>query len=94
MLVAKLACYLLWKFFFAKNHLLIVAEVYFSAKNHLVMVAEVVCCKKFLVTPWKFNPLLVAEAAGCKKDSLFVAKFVRYSLQKLLVAKNHLLIGA
>ena len=72
------------------------------AKNHSLLVAKVARCKKSLVTRCKISSLLVAEVAPCKKSLitrckiclLFVAKVARYSLQKLLVAKNHSLLIA
>ena len=49
---------------------------------------------KSLVTRSKIRSLLVVEVARCKNCSLLVAKSTRYSLQKLLVAKNHSLLVA
>ena len=53
-----------------------------------------------LVTRCKIRSLLVAEVARCKKSlvtrcrSCSLQKITRYSLQKLLVAKNHSLLVA
>ena len=66
------------------------------AKHHSLLVAEVARCKKSLVSPcrscslqkitrYPLQKLLVA-----KNRSLLVAKFACCSLQKLLVANNHL----
>ena len=49
---------------------------------------------KSLVTRSKIRSLLVVEVARCKNCSLLVAKSTRYSLQKLLVAKNHSVLVA
>ena len=67
-----------------------------------LLVVEVACCKKSLITRsrscslqkslvtcCKIRSLLVAKVAHCKK-SLVVAKFARYSLPKLLIAKKSL----
>ena len=77
----------------------------FVAKNHSLLVAKILlitCCKNALVTHCKICSLLVAEVACCKKSLvtrckihlLLVTKFTRYSLQTLLVAKNHSLLFA
>ena len=55
---------------------------------------------KSLVTRCKICSLLVAQVACCKKSlvtrcrSCLLQKITRFSLQKLLVAKNHLLLVA
>ena len=47
---------------------------------------------KFLITSSKICSFLVEEVACCKNHSLPVAKFVLYSLQKLLVENIYLLL--
>ena len=49
---------------------------------------------KSLLTCLKIRSLLFAEVARCKNSPLIVAKFARYSLQKLLVAKLYKLLVA
>ena len=90
------ACYSWQKLLVAKKSLVT------RCKIRSLLVAEILCCKKSLVTRCKISSFLVAEVAPCKKSLitrckiclLFVAKVARYSLQKLLVAKNHSLLIA
>ena len=63
-------------------------------KIRSLLVAEVARCKKSLVTRCRLCSLLVAEIVRCKKSLVTRCKFARYSLQKLLVAKVHLLLVA
>ena len=80
--------------------LLVVKSLVTRCKIRSLGVAEVARCKKslvtccrirslqrLLVTCYKICSLLVAEVVRCKK-------IIRYSLQKLIVAKNHSLFVA
>ena len=81
---------------FTHRSLLVVKSLVTRCKIRSLLVAEVARCKKSLVTRCKIRSLLVAEVARCKislvtrcrscslqNSLLLVAKFARYSLQKI-----------
>ena len=88
---------------FTRCSLLVVKSLVARCKFCSLLIVEVARCKKSLatccrshslqkITPYslqKFCSLLVA-----KVHSLLIAKYALYSLQKLLVAKNHSLLFA
>ena len=49
---------------------------------------------KSLINRCKISSLLVAEVARCKTSLATCSNFAHYSLQKLLVARNHSLVVA
>ena len=87
---------------FTRCSLHVVKSLVTRCKIRLLLVAEVTRCENLLVISWrscllqKFirYSLQNSLVTRCKIRSLLVAKFARYSLQKLLVAKNNSLIIA
>ena len=69
---------------FTRRSLLVVKSLVARCKIPWLLVAEVAHCKKSPVTRCKICSLLV----HCKNQSLLVADFAPYSLQKLLVTKK------
>ena len=80
------ACYSL-KLKFIYHSLLVIKTLVTCCKNCSLLLAEFARCKKSLVTRWRSCSLQ-------NNHSLLVAKFARYSLEKLLVAKIHLFLIA